>query len=170
MNPKFQMYSELSEKIQSEIIRNFENWTGFLNTVSRLYKYSYYDQIMIYAQRPDAKACAEYSLWNRRMNRYIKYGSKGIALIDTRSYAPKLRYVFDISDTGERKKSLSPYFWEINEYNKNSVIDMLNNEYDTDKNNLPDLFHNIANIISKDYYDNNREDIYNITQNSFLSE
>ena len=170
MNPKFQMYSELSEKIQSEIIRNFENWTGFLNTVSRLYKYSYYDQIMIYAQRPDAKACAEYSLWNRRMNRYIKYGSKGIALIDTRSYVPKLRYVFDISDTGERKKSLSPYFWEINEYNKNSVIDMLNNEYDTDKNNLPDLFYNIANIISKDYYDNNIEDIYNITQNSFLSE
>ena len=68
---------------------------------------------MIYKQRPEATACAEYDLWNDRMNRYVKRGSKGIALLDMRGEQPKLRYVFDVADTGERKNSRPVQLWNI---------------------------------------------------------
>ena len=84
-------------------------WSAFLQTAARLYKYPYLDQLMIYAQRPDATACAAYDLWNDRMGRYVKRGARGIALMDDSGDRPALRYVFDVSDTGTRRESRAPW-------------------------------------------------------------
>jgi len=99
----------MANQTAQQITGSHQAWTGFLTTAARLYKYPYYEQLMIYAQRPDATACAEYDLWNKTMRRYIRRGSKGIALIDPNSDNPKLRYVFDIADTGAREQSRTPF-------------------------------------------------------------
>ena len=102
MANKMQFYAQMAEDAARQITGSREQWTAFLRTAARLYKYPYHEQLMIFAQRPDATACAEYDLWNDTMRRYVRRGSKGIALIDTRGDRPRLRYVFDVSDTGER--------------------------------------------------------------------
>ena len=108
MPNKTQEYLNLAQQTAKELTRYWENWTDYLTTASRLYKYSYADQLMIYAQRPDATACASFDLWNNRMNRYVRHGSKGIALLDQSSSVPRLHYVFDVSDTGVRRNSRDP--------------------------------------------------------------
>ena len=105
MANKMQFYAQMAEDAARQITGSREQWTAFLRTAARLYKYPYHEQLMIFAQRPDATACAEYDLWNDTMRRYVRRGSKGIALIDTRGDRPRLRYVFDVSDTRERKNS-----------------------------------------------------------------
>ena len=90
-----QQYHQLADRMATQITGSYQSWTDFLTTAARLYKYPYHEQLMIYAQRPDATACAEYDLWNKRMGRYIRRGAKGIALIDHSGDAPRLRYVFD---------------------------------------------------------------------------
>src|SRR5699024_10585812 len=122
---KIQTYAQLAEDTAKGLTRSLEDWTGFLNTVGRLYKYPYHEQLMIYAQRPDARACAEYDLWNNTMNRYVRRGSKGIALLDTTADIPRLRYVFDVSDTGGRENSRYPYLWDMKENHKEPILDML---------------------------------------------
>ncbi|WP_313756287.1 hypothetical protein [Tissierella sp.] len=109
MYTKLQLLSERAENTAKQITESLIEWTGFLTTVGRLYKYPYYEQLMISAQRPDATVCAEYDLWNNKINRYVRRGSKGIALIDPTGDTPKIRYVFDVSDTGDRKNSRRPY-------------------------------------------------------------
>ena len=113
MPNKTQEYLNLAQQTAKELTRYWENWTDYLTTASRLYKYSYADQLMIYAQRPDATACASFDLWNDRMNRYIRRGSKGIALLDQSSSVPRLHYVFDVSDTGVRRNSRDPDMWQL---------------------------------------------------------
>ena len=113
MPNKTQEYLNLAQQTAKELTRHWENWTDYLTTASRLYKYSYADQLMIYAQRPDATACASFDLWNNRMNRYIRRGSKGIALLDQSSSVPRLHYVFDVSDTGVRRNSRDPDMWQL---------------------------------------------------------
>ena len=105
MPTKAEMYAQMAEKVAVQLTGSWQEWAGFLTTAARLYKYPYYEQLMIYAQRPDATACAEYDLWNDRMGRYVRRGSKGIALVDDSGDRPRLRYVFDISDTGTREHS-----------------------------------------------------------------
>ncbi len=105
--------------------RYWENWTDYLTTASRLYKYNFADQLMIYAQRPDATACAEFDIWRNRMNRYVRRGSKGIALLDESSGFPRLHYVFDVSDTGVRRNSRDPEMWQYNDDLKQPVSEML---------------------------------------------
>ena len=92
---------QLADSTAREITGSYQQWTAFLTTAARLYKYPYHEQLMIFAQRPDATACAEYDLWNNRMGRYVRRGSKGIALVDHRGNYPQVRYVFDVSDTGK---------------------------------------------------------------------
>ena len=111
--PTVQSILQLIDSTTEQITRSKQNWTAFLRTAAQLYKYPYAEQVMIYAQRPDAKACAEYDLWNRRMGRYVRRGSKGIALIDSSGDRPRLKYVFDISDTGGREHSLRPLLWNM---------------------------------------------------------
>lgn len=125
---------------------------------------------MIYAQRPDATACAEYDLWNDKMNRYVRRGSKGIALIDSTADRPTIRYVFDISDTGGRENSRRPYLWVMNDYHRQPLLEMLGDKFGTQEENLSDAFYNIANALAKEYYDNHKQDISYLTQNSFLEE
>ena len=93
MPSKLQFYSEFAERTARQITGSYRSWTAFLATAARLYKYPYNEQLMIYAQRPNATACAEYDFWKERMGRYVQRGSTGIALIDTSGYQPRLRYV-----------------------------------------------------------------------------
>lgn len=123
-------YVELADSTASRLTSSHREWTGFLKTAARLYKYPYHEQMMIYAQRPDATACAEYDIWNNRMRRYIRRGSKGIALLDTSGDTPKLRYVFDVADTGGRENSLTPKLWEVSEENEPVVAAALEKGYD----------------------------------------
>lgn len=108
MPTKAEMYAQMAEKVAVQLTGSWQEWAGFLTTAARLYKYPFHEQLMIYAQRPDATACAEYDLWNDRMGRYVRRGSKGIALVDDSGDRPRLRYVFDISDTGTREHSRTP--------------------------------------------------------------
>ena len=112
MASTLQQYHQLADHMATQITGSYQSWTDFLTTAARLYKYPYHEQLMIYAQRPDATACAEYDLWNNRMGRYIRRGAKGIALIDHSGDAPKLKYVFDVADTRSTERSRSPYLWE----------------------------------------------------------
>ena len=134
MPTKLQLLSELTENTAKGLTSSLEDWTGFLTTVGRLYKYPYHEQLMIYAQRPDATACAEYDLWNNTMNRYVRRGSKGIALLDPSGDTLKLKYVFDVSDTVGRENSRSPFLWNMQDYHKEPILEMLTDKFDV-KNN-----------------------------------
>ena len=127
-----------------------EQWISFLNTASWHYKYSFEDQILIYAQRPDATACAGYEDWNDKMNRYIRRGSKGIALLGDNGYS--LRYVFDISDTGSvMHRPLK--LWSIHEQDHVEVIEMLNDKFDTgESHDLGIVLKALADMIVEDNY------------------
>ncbi len=171
MATKIQTYAQLAEDTAKGLTRSLETWTGFLTTMGRLYKYPYHEQLMIYAQRPDARACAEYDLWNNTMNRYVRRGSKGIALLDTTDDIPRLRYVFDVSDTGGgRENSRYPYLWEMKEDYKEPILDMLKDKYNSEENNLFDTFYKIARNMSREYYNNHKKDMGYFIENSFLEE
>ena len=123
MPSKTEEYLVLAQRTANGLTRYWESWTDYLTTASRLYKYSFPDQLMIYAQRPDATACADYDVWNNRMNRYVRRGSKGIALLDESSGYPRLHYVFDVSDTGVRRNSRDPEVWQYNDDLKQPVLE-----------------------------------------------
>lgn len=162
--------AELFEDTAGRVTNSLANWTGFLSTVGNLYKYPFHEQLMIYAQRPDATACAEYDLWNDKMNRYVRRGSKGIALIDPTADRPKIRYVFDVADTGGRENSRRPFLWDMREYHEQPVLEMLSDKFGASGNNLSDGFYNIAQELAKEYYDNHKEDIPYLAENSFLED
>ena len=132
MPNKTQEYLNLAQQTAKELTRYWENWSDYLTTASRLYKYSFADQLMIYAQRPDATACADFDIWNNRMNRYVRRGAKGIALLDESSGFPRLHYVFDVSDTGVRRNSRAPEVWQLGPDLVQSVSEMLAAIYGTD--------------------------------------
>ena len=125
MPSKTEEYLALAQRTANGLTRYWESWTDYLTTASRLYKYSFADQLMIYAQRPDATACADFDIWNNRMNRYVRRGAKGIALLNESSGFPRLHYVFDVSDTGVRRNSRDPEVWQFNDDLKQPVSEML---------------------------------------------
>ena len=129
MPTKAEMYAQMADKVATQLVGSWQEWTAFLTTAARLYKYPFHEQMMIYAQRPDATACAEYDLWNEKMGRYVRRGSKGIALVDDSGDRPRLRYVFDISDTGTRPNSRTPWLWQLEEQHKGPVSAMLERNY-----------------------------------------
>ena len=133
MANKMQFYAQMAEDAARQITGSREQWTAFLRTAARLYKYPYHEQLMIFAQRPDATACAEYDLWNDTMRRYVRRGSKGIALIDTRGDRPRLRYVFDVSDTGERKNSRPVQLWEMKEEYRQPIMQALEQAFEVSR-------------------------------------
>ena len=136
MPTKAELYAQMADKVATQLTGSWQEWAGFLTTASRLYKYPFHEQLMIYAQRPDATACAEYDLWNEKMGRYVRRGSKGIALVDDSGDRPRLRYVFDISDTGTREHSRTPWLWQLEERHLDSVQAMLD-VYKRQGNPLP---------------------------------
>ena len=129
MPSKAEFYRQMAEQVSTRLVGSWKEWTAFLTTAARLYKYPFHEQMMIYAQRPDAIACAEYDLWNDKMGRYVRRGSKGIALVDDSGDRPRLRYVFDISDTGTRPNSRTPWLWQLEEQHKGPVSAMLERSY-----------------------------------------
>ena len=170
MPSKTEEYLALAQRTANGLTRYWESWTDYLTTASRLYKYPFPDQLMIYAQRPDATACADFDIWNNRMNRYVRRGAKGIALLDESSGYPRLHYVFDVSDTGVRRNSRDPERWEMNDDLFKPVSEMLTAEYGISHERLSQQLVNIAEKLVNDYWDNNSGDILNIVDGSFFDD
>ena len=168
MPNKTEEYLALAQRTANGLTRYWEHWTDYLTTASRLYKYSFADQLMIYAQRPDATACADYNIWNNRMNRYVRRGSKGIALLDQSSSVPRLHYVFDVSDTGVRRNSRDPEMWQLNDDLFQPVSEMLAREYGIYHERLSQQIADIAGKLAESYWDNNSSDLLAIVDGTFL--
>ena len=170
MPTKAEMYAQMAEKVAVQLTGSWQEWAGFLTIAARLYKYPFHEQLMIYAQRPDATACAEYDLWNDRMGRYVRRGSKGIALVDDSGDRPRLRYVFDISDTGTREHSRTPWLWQLEERHIGPLSAMLERNYDVSSNDLAQQLADVAAKLAEEYWDEHRQDILYIVDGSFLEE
>ena len=168
MPNKTEEYLALAQRTANGLTRYWESWTDYLTTASRLYKYPFADQLMIYAQRPDATACADYDIWNNRMNRYVRRGSKGIALLDESSGFPRLHYVFDVSDTGVRRNSRDPEVWQYNDDLKQPVSEMLAATYGISGERVSQQLADVAGKLVADYWDNNGGDIRAIVDGSLL--
>jgi len=170
MPTKAEMYAQMADKVATQLVGSWQEWTAFLTTAARLYKYPFHEQMMIYAQRPDATACAEYDLWNEKMGRYVRRGSKGIALVDDSGDRPRLRYVFDISDTGTREHSRTPWLWQLEERHIGPLSAMLERNYDVSSNDLAQQLADVAAKLAEEYWDEHRQDILYIVDGSFLEE
>ena len=168
MPSKTEEYLALAQRTANGLTRYWESWTDYLTTASRLYKYPFADQLMIYAQRPDATACADFDIWNNRMNRYVRRGSKGIALLDESSGFPRLHYVFDVSDTGVRRNSRDPDLWQYNDDLKQPVSEMLAATYGISGERVSQQLADVAGKLVADYWDNNGGDIRAIVDGSLL--
>ena len=168
MPNKTEEYLALAQRTANGLTRYWESWTDYLTTASRLYKYPFADQLMIYAQRPDATACADFDIWNNRMNRYVRRGAKGIALLDESSGFPRLHYVFDVSDTGVRRNSRDPEVWQYNDDLKQPVSEMLSKTYGISGERVSQQLADVAGKLVADYWDNNGGDIRAIVDGSLL--
>ena len=170
MSQKTLYYAQLAEDTARRLTGNWERWAGFLATAGRLYKYPYPDQLMIYAQRPDATACASYDVWNDRMNRYVRRGSKGIALLDDTGDRLRLRYVFDLADTGTRQNSRDPWLWTLEDRHRIPVAAMLERRYGTAAADLPQQLADAAGQLADAYWADHGQEIGSILANSMLEE
>ena len=168
MPSKTEEYLALAQRTANGLTRYWESWTDYLTTASRLYKYSFADQLMIYAQRPDATACADFDIWNNRMNRYVRRGAKGIALLDESSGFPRLHYVFDVSDTGVRRNSRDPEVWQLGPDLVQPVSEMLAATYGISGERVSQQLADVAGKLVADYWDNNGGDIRAIVDGSLL--
>ena len=171
MPNKLQAYAEQAERTARQITGSHLAWTAFLTTAARLYKYPYNEQLMIYMQRPEATACAEYDFWNEKMGRYVRRGSTGIALIDATGYKPRLKYVFDVSDTGGKENARRINLWELKDAHTDSVSAMLERNYGvSDKNGLAEQFESVASQLAAEYWRDHSRDILGIVADSYLEE
>ena len=168
MPSKTEEYLALAQRTANGLTRYWESWTDYLTTASRLYKYPFADQLIIYAQRPDATACASFDIWNNRMNRYVRRGSKGIALLDQSSSVPRLHYVFDVSDTGVRRNSRDPEVWQLGPDLMQPVSEMIAREYGVYHERLSQQISDLTGKLVDSYWDNNSGDILDIVDGSFL--
>ena len=171
MPNKLQAYAEQAERTARQITGSHLAWTAFLTTAARLYKYPYNEQLMIYMQRPEATACAEYDFWNEKMGRYVRRGSTGIALIDATGYKPRLKYVFDVSDTGGKENARRVNLWEVKDAHTDSVSAMLERNYGVSgKNGLAEQFESVASQLAAEYWRDHSRDILGIVADSYLEE
>ena len=171
MPNKLQAYAEQAERTARQITGSHLAWTAFLTTAARLYKYPYNEQLMIYMQRPEATACAEYDFWNGKMGRYVRRGSTGIALIDASGYKPRLKYVFDVSDTGGKENARCVNLWELKDAHTDGVSAMLERNYGVSgKNGLAEQFESVASQLAAEYWRDHSRDILGIVADSYLEE
>ena len=171
MNQKAQTFAALAESTASQLTKSYTEWTGFLGSMGRLYKYPYIEQVFIYAQRPEATACASYDVWNKRMGRVVRRGCKGIALPDAGENSRGLRYVFDIEDTVSRNGSRRPYVWEYLDEHEEPVTRILAEKYGiTDEGGLAYQLEAIAQDLAGGYWEDHMEDILASIPGSFLEE
>ena len=171
MPTKAQMYAQMAEVAACQVTGSRENWTTFLATAARLYKYPYHEQLMIHKQRPEATACAEYDFWNK-WGRYVKRGSKGIALVVYDGVRPKLRYVFDVSDTGGRRNARPVKLWTMEDEYRKPVMEALEKSYGVSatENSFEDQLEKIARQLATEYWNDFGKNIVGIVENSFLME
>ena len=164
MPSKYQEYRQMADTAERQLTSSYKSWTQFLRTAARLYKYPYNEQVMIHAQRPDATACAEYDFWNKKMGRFVRRGSTGIALIDTRGQKPQLRYVFDVADTGEREHSRPVHLWQFRAEHEDAVAATLERNYDVSgSNGIIEQMESAAAQLAREYWaDHKRDILYNI--------
>lgn len=166
-----QFYEQMAARTAEQITGSYQGWTAFLATAARLYKYPYHEQLMIYAQRPEATACAEYDFWNKRMRRYVRRGSKGIALVDSSGEKSSLRYVFDVADTGGGDNARRPYLWQLQDEHMDTVLRALEARYEVSgANGLEYQLELVADRLAKDYWEDHQRDILGIIEDSFLEE
>ena len=170
MPSKTEFYRQMADHVATQLTGSWQEWAGFLTTAARLYKYPFHEQLLIYAQRPDATACAEYDLWNKKMGRYVRRGSKGIALVDDSGDKPRLRYVFDITDTGTREHSRTPWLWKLEEQHIGPVSAMLERTYDVSGDDLAGQLTEVAGKLAEEYWTEHRQDFLYIVDDSFLEE
>ena len=170
MPSKTEFYRQMADHVATQLTGSWQEWAGFLTTAARLYKYPFHEQLLIYAQRPDATACAEYDLWNEKMGRYVRRGSKGIALVDDSGDKPRLRYVFDITDTGTREHSRTPWLWKLEEQHRDSVSAMLESTYEVSGDDLAQQLEAVAGKLAGEYWNEHRQDFLYIVDDSFLEE
>ena len=164
-----QQYRQLADHMATQITGSYQSWTDFLTTAARLYKYPYHEQLMIYAQRPDATACADYELWNKRMGRYVRRGAKGIALIDHSGDAPKLKYVFDVADTRSTERSRSPYLWEYRPEHERAVSAALEEQFAVPNDgSITEQLEQISSVKVTEYFLAHQQDILGIVDGSYL--
>jgi N12 class adenine-specific DNA methylase len=169
MATKLQYFQDVSERTVNQLTDKRGNWTSYLDTAARLYKYSFPDQLLIHAQRPDAAAVAPIELWNDQFNRWVRRGSKGIALIDDSGSYPFLKYVFDVSDTEASRYNARPvHLWEMRQEHRESVLAELAKSYEDVGDTLADSFNNIAKQLAREYYNDNATDIQYRAEDSFL--
>ena len=169
MANKVQEYIHLSEQATRQISGSYKEWTGFLATAARLYKYPFNEQLLIYAQRPDATACADYDLWNKQMRRYVMRGAKGIALIDTSTGKNRVRYVFDVADTGEKENARRPWLWQYRPEHQHVVTGALEKRFGiSGKDGLADQLEQIASVLAGDYWKEHEHELTRIVDGSFL--
>ena len=167
---KLQDIRDLAQEHAVSVSGSPRDWMDYMDTASRLYRYSFSDQLLIHVQHPEATACAEYDLWNDRMNRYVKRGSKGIALLDMRGEQPRLRYVFDVADTGERKNSRPVQLWKMNAEHEQPIIRALDAAFDVPvgAGSLENHIMEAAERLARDYWEENRRQISDIVADSYL--
>ena len=171
MPSKLQFYTQMADHTARQVTGSYGEWTAFLETAGRLYKYPFHEQLMIFAQKPNATACADYDLWNKQMGRYVRRGSKGIALIDTSGDNPRLKYVFDVSDTGGRDNSRRLKLWEYGQQHQDAVTAALEQRFNVSASKgLSDQIEQIASKLVTEYWNDNSRDILGILADSFLEE
>ena len=171
MPSKLQAYTELSQVVVTHLTSSYQEWTAFLCTAGRLYKYPFPDQMMIYAQRPDATVCTDYDLWDKIMHRYVRFGSKGIALVDNTGSRPKLRYVFDVSDTEAKKNARPINLWSMRGEYVPAVQDALERAYGVRGDaGFATQIEAVSSLLAESYWDENEEDLLHIVDGSVLEE
>lgn len=172
MSAKTDYYATLAEQKTKELTNSWENWTAFLTTSGRIYKYPYHEQLMIHAQRPNATACAEYDFWNDKMHRYVKRGSTGIALLDKSGDSPRLRYVFDVADTGERRTSCPVQLWTMQREHERPIMEAMEKAFGVSSNMgmLEDQLWEIAQRKAVEYWSEYGQQFLDIVDESFLVE
>ena len=161
-----QLYIETLE----EVSRNADNWISFLKRASYNYKYKFDEQILIYAQKPDAVACAETTIWNKKLKRWVNKGAKGIALITEKDGELGLRFVFDVSDTNSNVYGRKLKLWQADEKYTDNIIEALEDRFGTmeDKSNLPlAIISTVYNHIVDNMQDY-LEELKDVTTNSKL--
>ena len=169
MPNKLQTYVQLASQTAATLTQSIENWAGFLATASRLYKYPFPDQLMIYAQKASSTAVAGFDVWTKKMNYYVRRGAKGIALVTVRNGYPSIRYVFDISDTGRKKDSCNLYLWQYKEEYRDAVTKALGKHFGIPCNNgFPEQLEDIASKLAEDYWKDYGHEIMYEIGGSFL--
>jgi N12 class adenine-specific DNA methylase len=169
MPNKYQLINEMANETIKEISSSSEKWIEFLNTASNNYKYSFNEQVLIYAQKPNATACADIETWNKKLKRWVNKGSKGIALISIENGRNVLRHVFDISDTHSGiNQELK--LWEVKSSYENGLIETLENRFGhlELKDNLAEaIFFSSSNLVEDNFQDY-LVDLKEVVENSLL--